>query len=367
MISFDIFFFAVIILSVLVLTIFFPLWSNISVFFRSKSALWSFVISFLLLGGIAGSRILGWGYLDSVFSLFIGFFALYLPLWFLFGTWTFFVFSHSIVKKIYIGIFSCAFVLSGVGIYNFHQDITINTLEITSPKVSKEYTFLHITDTQIGSLQKSDIKKIADTIESLKTEYVFDALLFTGDMIDSHSYSLQLLEPLAQKDIPVYFSYGNHEFYHDTPRFQSFIDTLGYQTLRNTKISFNSEIDIIGVDDSEFPLYLGEQLESLNVSRDTFSILLYHRPTAVLDAKNAGINLMLVGHTHGGQIFPYTFLIRFLFDDFPTGATTLDQFTLYHSSGVGLWGPKMLLGTENELTVITIKPEQQSSKENNNF
>jgi len=359
MISFEVFFFSVIILCALILTVFFPVWSNISVFFRSQSALWSFVISFFILGGIAGSRILGWGYLDSIFSFFIGFFALYLPIWFLFGTWTLFVFSHKIVKKIYIGLLSIAFGLSGIGIYNFNKDITINTLEITSPKISKEYTFLHITDTQIGSLQKKDIQKISNTIEALKKEYLFDAILFTGDMIDSNAYSLELLEPLSQKDLPVYFSYGNHEFYHDTPRFQSIIDTFGYHTLQNTKTSFSSEVDIIGINDSEFPWHLGQQLNSLDISNDKFSILLYHRPTSVLDAKDAGINLMLVGHTHGGQIFPYTFLIRFLFDDFPVGATTLEEFTLYHSSGVGLWGPKMLLGSENELTIIHLKPESK--------
>ena len=88
---------------------------------------------------------------------------------------------------------------------------------------------------------------------------------------------------------------------------------------------------------------------------DKFNILLYHRPVGALDAKAAGIDLMLSGHTHGGQIFPYTLLVKYLYP-FPQGLVNMDDFNLYTTDGVGIWGPQLRLGSKNELAVFTISP-----------
>jgi len=92
------------------------------------------------------------------------------------------------------------------------------------------------------------------------------------------------------------------------------------------------------------------------IDNSKFNLLLYHRPTGVDDAKNLGIDAMITGHTHGGQIFPYTLIVKWIFD-YPQGLVQLDNFILYTSDGAGLWGPKLRLGTENEIAVFTISPK----------
>lgn len=91
------------------------------------------------------------------------------------------------------------------------------------------------------------------------------------------------------------------------------------------------------------------------VNSGKYNILLYHRPVGVRDAKQQGIDLMLSSHTHGGQIFPATLFIKWMYE-FPQGLVQLDDFTLYTSDGVGLWGPNLRLGTRNEMAIFTIRP-----------
>ena len=67
---------------------------------------------------------------------------------------------------------------------------------------------------------------------------------------------------------------------------------------------------------------------------------------------------MLSGHTHGGQIFPVTLIVKWLYE-YPQGLTLLENFALYTTDGAGLWGPNLRLGTQNEIAVFTIKPEKE--------
>jgi len=66
----------------------------------------------------------------------------------------------------------------------------------------------------------------------------------------------------------------------------------------------------IGIDDQEDALQVNKQLANIEVNRDIFSILLYHRPVGLEACDDHGVDLMLSGHTHGGQIVPFNFFIR---------------------------------------------------------
>ena len=86
-----------------------------------------------------------------------------------------------------------------------------------------------------------------------------------------------------------------------------------------------------------------------------FTILMYHRPDGLEDAARSGIDLMLCGHTHNGQIVPFHWLVKRYFPRiagrYEAGATVL-----YVSPGTGTWGPTMRLGSSNEITVFELSP-----------
>jgi predicted MPP superfamily phosphohydrolase len=314
---------------------------------------------FILLSLVV-SRIFDTSFFSDIPIWILGFAAFYMPLWILFGSWSLLLKSKKIQKRIYTSIFGVSIFLCVLGVWNFHTDITVNTVEISSDKISQEYRFLHITDTQFGSLSRSDLEKISNVVKHTIDEQDIDAILFTGDLIDTNSYTFEDLKALRFEEVPVYFSYGNHEFYHDPERVGEVLKQLGYESLRSERVLFgkNNEIEILGIDDSREVSQIVSELQTLKPVPEKFSILLYHRPSGVLEAKKEGVNLMPVGHTHGGQIFPYTFLVDWLLYDVPIGLFEDEDFAVYHSSGVGLWGPKMRLGTENEIAVIVVKPEK---------
>lgn len=347
------------ILSSLVITmLFFPLLANLFVFSRKNKWGYALLLVILFLFLFIGTRIFYFEFINTIISFTIGFIGFYLPVWFLIGIPTLILKNQKYQKIIYILIFSGALITSIFASINFYSDIKVNTVKIVSEKISKNYAFLHITDTQFGTLSKNDIQKIGKTINNILQSEKIDATIFTGDMVDTNNYSYDDLSSLSFPDIKQYFSYGNHEFYHNTKQLQKIIDKLGYITLRNKKVDFNKEIEIIGIDDSEKENFLEKNLEKIGVNTEKFSILLYHRPSEITMAKKLGINLMLVGHSHGGQIFPYTYFLKWMFDGYPIGETKEKNFTLYHSNGVGLWGPKMRLGSENEITIIKLKSKK---------
>ncbi len=82
------------------------------------------------------------------------------------------------------------------------------------------------------------------------------------------------------------------------------------------------------------------------------SILLYHSPSQVAEAKAAGISLQISGHVHQGQIFPLQFITRLIFGKYYHGLHMEGDYTLYTTSGAGVWGPTMRTGNYPEIVVI---------------
>ena len=85
------------------------------------------------------------------------------------------------------------------------------------------------------------------------------------------------------------------------------------------------------------------------------SILLYHNPTQIAQAKALGISLQLSGHTHKGQIFPIQFISRLIYKKYYNGLHVEGDYTIYTSSGAGTWGPTMRAGNHPEIAVIHLE------------
>ena len=82
-------------------------------------------------------------------------------------------------------------------------------------------------------------------------------------------------------------------------------------------------------------------------------VLLAHQPKTFTDASKLGVDLQLSGHTHGGQIFPWSYLVR-LQQPFVAGLHKLHGTWIYVSRGTGYWGPPMRLGAPAEITLIEL-------------
>ena len=95
------------------------------------------------------------------------------------------------------------------------------------------------------------------------------------------------------------------------------------------------------------------QLAHLDLDQEAFKILLYHRPDGLEAAAACGIDLMLTGHTHAGQIIPFNLVVKRFFAHI-RGLATYGPTTLYVSPGTGTWGPVMRLGSRSEITCFDL-------------
>ena len=97
-----------------------------------------------------------------------------------------------------------------------------------------------------------------------------------------------------------------------------------------------------------------KELTSLEVDQNGFSILMYHRPIGFESAQKAGVDLMISGHTHKGQIFPFNLVVKSVFR-YLAGLYRGAKGDLYVSQGTGTWGPIMRIGSVAEITLFSIR------------
>ena len=206
---------------------------------------------------------------------------------------------------------------------------------------------MFISDTHLGSNSKKHLKKILIKIKNLE----FDLLLIGGDFIDSSSFDLDDLDILKNINKPILFISGNHEYYiKDYENKLKRLNEYDIQFLDNESFKFK-KINFIGISDN-LTLETQKNIASKLVQEDLFNLILVHKPT-LWDHVYEKTDLMLSGHTHNGQIFPFNFFVRLQFKNIYGLYEKLTSI-LYVSSGSGCWGPKMRLGSNNEIVDILI-------------
>lgn len=192
-----------------------------------------------------------------------------------------------------------------------------------------------------------------------------DMIAITGDLIDGSVEELgavvKELGKLRAKH-GVYFITGNHEYYSGADEWVAYIKALGIRVLTNEHVPITQHgqtIDLAGTEDinsHNFPGH-GEDLQKALNGRDENRavILLAHQPATVIEAASRNVDLQLSGHTHGGQIRPFDYLVR-IRQPYVAGLHQHpDSNTqIYVSSGTGYWGPPMRLGTSAEITSIKL-------------
>ena len=233
--------------------------------------------------------------------------------------------------------------------------ITVKTVTIPMQGLKNPLGIVQLSDIHVGTIHNSGfLTRIVDTTNALSP----DLVLITGDLFDGIGpVNRQTIEPLTKLMAKTYFVIGNHERYDDMEKIQSILPDTGVEILRNRIADFRG-VQIVGVD---APLRDGEKSNSvvgtLPIDRARPSILMYHVPVGIDEAVKAGIKLQLSGHTHNGQLFPFTLFAKLLYPQVK-GLYTINGMHLYVSPGTGTWGPPMRIGSSNEVTLINLVPEQ---------
>jgi predicted MPP superfamily phosphohydrolase len=184
-----------------------------------------------------------------------------------------------------------------------------------------------------------------------------DIVFLPGDLFDGTKGDLdRLVAPLKQLTPPlgIYFSTGNHEEFTDPTHYIKAIARAGIHVLGNELVMVDG-VQVAGVfyHSSSSPLHMKAALDGMRLDRTRPSILLNHAPTRLPTVEQAGFNLQLSGHTHGGQFLPYTWITNSIYGRFTKGLHSFGALQVYTSTGAGTWGPPLRAGTRPEIVFIT--------------
>ncbi len=241
-------------------------------------------------------------------------------------------------------------VLAITSIASIYAMINARILHITTVQIpaTVNMNIAQLSDIHLGSVDGKFLSRVVEKTNSLNP----DVVVITGDLVDSHhrldSAALARLNDLAA---PVFFVLGNHERYAGMANVIALLKTTKVRTLRNESVTLDG-LQIIGIDDEN---NVADRLKHIQIDPAKFAVLLYHRPEGLEAASKAGIDLMLSGHTHNGQIFPFNFYVRRHFP-YVKGLYRYENSYLYVSTGTGTWGPRMRLGSKSEIILLKLCP-----------
>jgi len=251
----------------------------------------------------------------------------------------------------------------GLALYGYGQawQIKPHHITITSAKIPSEIgriRIVQLADVHLGLMvRERRLRRIVEVIRQARP----DLLVSTGDLVDGQIDSLSGLARDLRDIRPRYGKFavtGNHEFYAGLDHALDFMRQTGFTMLRGETARVNDFLAIVGIDDPAgrgFGLWrAGGERELLREGvGGRYVLLLKHVPR--VEGKACGrFDLQLSGHTHKGQIFPFSLVTRLFFPyhsgwyDLPKGSG------LYVSRGTGTWGPPMRLSAPPEVTVIDL-------------
>ncbi|MCF8145088.1 MAG: metallophosphoesterase [Deltaproteobacteria bacterium] len=261
-------------------------------------------------------------------------------------------------------VFFAALAVSVTGTaYGYLEALTIRKehLTIRTPKIPKSLgrlRIVQISDMHLGRIVgEGRLENILGKVREAKP----DILVSTGDLVDGQMDDASGLADMLERIHTPYGKFavtGNHEFYAGLGRSLAFTEAAGFTVLRGTGADIKGMIFIAGVDDAagrRFGLSTEEREEELlsQAPMDRFALLLKHRPY-VAHTGDRNFDLQLSGHTHGGQIFPFSLIIKMLYP-VDSGLLRLRKGAyLYVSRGGGTWGPPIRFLAPPEIAIIDL-------------
>ena len=229
-------------------------------------------------------------------------------------------------------------------------------LQLTTGKpLAKPLKLVMVSDLHIGyHNRREELHRWVDMINAEQP----DAILIAGDIIDGSMRPVleqRMHEEFLRLKAPVYACIGNHEYYSGEPRARQFYKDAGIRLLQDTCASVG-DVCIIGRDDRS-----NRHRDALGVlmkkaDRRKYCILLDHQPYHLEQAERQQVDFQFSGHTHHGQVWPISWITDRVYEC-AFGQHERGRTRYYVSSGLGIWGAKLRIGTRSEYVVATLRQE----------
>jgi len=262
------------------------------------------------------------------------------------------------------------FLSVGITIFGFFEALNIRTerVIIKTDKITQEIgrlKIVQISDVHLGLIVgKHRLKRILELVKAEKP----DVLVSTGDLVHGQMNKLSELTEMIREIPTKYGKYavtGNHEFYAGLPEALQVTTDAGFRVLRGEGHNIPGVINIAGVDDPAGKRYGLEPNVSENallskLPQENFTLFLKHRPW-LSDAKGGLFDLQLSGHTHKGQIFPFSLIVKLFYPYFNGLVSLGNNSYIYVSRGTGTWGPPVRFLAPPEITVIELVHESKTN------
>jgi len=238
------------------------------------------------------------------------------------------------------------------------------------PRALSGLTIAQISDLHVGpTIGAREVRRVVEETNALRP----DVVAVTGDLVDGTVAELrEAVSELArlQARYGVYFVTGNHEYYtrDGVEAWLAELRRLGMRVLRNERVRVGdpgpggASIDLAGLDDWRSRGMAAGHAPDLPAALagrdpDRALVLLEHQPHGVPEAVRSGVELQLSGHTHGGQIFPFSLLVSAVYR-YPKGLHRFEEEGrsghVFVSRGTGFWGPPMRLLNPPEIAKIVL-------------
>jgi predicted MPP superfamily phosphohydrolase len=258
-----------------------------------------------------------------------------------------------------------AFGIAGTALFSALRPVAVKRVDVGLAKLPESmngFTIVQLSDIHVGpTIGKQFVDDMVARANALEP----DLVAITGDLVDGSVAELgHLTEGLRNLRARhgVYFVTGNHEYYSGVDEWIDHLRSLGVRVLRNERIAIGGEgadgFDLAGVDDyhaHQFGNGHGMRFDRIVEGRDPSRalVLLAHQPKAIEAGEPHGVDLQLSGHTHGGQMYPFNYLVK-LQQPYVAGLYRHGRAQVYVSRGTGYWGPPMRLAAPAEITQIRL-------------
>ncbi|NMM07935.1 metallophosphoesterase [Polaromonas sp.] len=257
-----------------------------------------------------------------------------------------------------------------LGFWNARRTAVVRRVDVPIkglPAAWHGFTVAQISDVHVGpTIGRGYLQRIVSRVNALQA----DLVAITGDLVDGRVSELAAqVAPLAglSSRHGTFFVTGNHEYYSGAHAWIDELRRLGLTVLINQHVVLSSpsvpgqvsaQLVLAGVTDYSAGHFDAAHASDpaaalLGAPLDAVRLLLAHQPRSAVAAAEAGFDLQLSGHTHGGQFYPWNLLVR-MQQPFTAGLHKLQDLWVYTSRGTGYWGPPKRFGAPSEITLLRL-------------
>lgn len=259
------------------------------------------------------------------------------------------------------------FVIMAYGVYNMHNIVQKDYTVETDKNLNQQYKIAMIADIHMGTTM--NVNELENVIDRIKANNP-DLVVLCGDIFDE-STSKEYMEKTCEligsinPKYGIYYVYGNHDAAqfiwepdYTAEEMEKSLINAGITILKDQSKVVNNDFYIVGRKDAAY--LEADRLSSRellsDMSKNKFILMLDHQPTTFEESSDAGVDLLLSGHTHAGQIWPIgIFAEAFGYSDLNEGYEKIGEMQAIVSSGLGGFGTDVRTESHSAYEIITLK------------